>query len=108
VAAGVAHSAAQRTHEIGIRIALGARRGQVLRLVLRQGLTVTAVGVTLGLVLAVSAATMLRSMFFGVSPLDPQIAVAICALLASVALCAGLVPARRASRTDPAVALRRE
>jgi putative ABC transport system permease protein len=108
LAAGVAYSATQRTHEIGIRIALGARRGQVLRLVLRQGLTVTAAGVTLGLVLAVSAASMLRSMFFGVSPLDPQIAVAICVLLAAVALCAGLVPARRASRIDPAIALRRE
>jgi predicted permease len=108
LAASVAYSAAQRTHEIGIRIALGARRGQVLRLVLRQGLTVTALGVTLGLILAISAAMMLRSMFFGVNPLDPSIVVGICLLLGIVALVAGLIPALRASRLDPTSALRQE
>jgi ABC-type antimicrobial peptide transport system permease subunit len=104
----VAYAVAQRTREIGLRIALGATRGEILRLVLRQGLLLTTVGLCIGLVLAAAAATALQSQLMGVAPLDlPSFAVTS-ALLLAVAAAACALPARRAARLDPVTALRLE
>jgi putative ABC transport system permease protein len=104
----IAYTVAQRTHEIGIRLALGAERRDILWLVLRQGLRLAAVGIALGLAGAVVATRALRSLLFGVSPTDPLTFVAIPLLLALVALLACWFPARRATKVDPLVALRVE
>ena len=104
----IAYTVAQRTHEIGVRLALGAQRRDILWLALRQGAWLVAVGVALGLAGAGAATRALRGMLFGVSPTDPVTFVAIPLLLASVALLACWFPARRASRINPLRALRRE
>jgi putative ABC transport system permease protein len=96
----------QRTREIGIRMALGARAADVLRLVLHEGMTPVALGGVAGMLAAVLATRALRSMLFGVTPLDPVSFAAAPALLALVALLACYLPARRATRVDPLVALR--
>jgi len=98
----------QRTQELGIRMALGARRTQVLGLVLRQGLVLTAIGISLGLVAAGAAGRLLQGMLFGVRPLDPMTFAAVFVLFAAVAMIAAYVPARRATKVDPMVALRAE
>ena len=104
----MSYSVSWRTREIGIRMALGARRADVLRLVVRQGMTMTLIGLALGLVGAFSISRVLRGLLHGVSPTDPLTFVAVSIVLLAVALLACLVPARRATRVDPIIALRTE
>jgi ABC-type antimicrobial peptide transport system permease subunit len=104
----VAYVAAQRTREIGVRMALGARRRDVLELILRQEMKFAGVGVLVGLAGAFAATRLLGSLLFGVSPNDPVTFVAAPLLLVTVALLACLVPALRAARIDPWAALRSE
>jgi ABC-type antimicrobial peptide transport system permease subunit len=101
-------SVAERTREFGARAALGATRSNILALVLRQGLSVTAVGVVIGLVLAGFATTALSAMLFGISTLDGTTYVGVVTLLAAVAMIACALPAWRAMRVDPATVLRVE
>jgi len=104
----MSYSVSWRTREIGIRMALGAKRADVLRLVVRQGMTMTLIGLALGLVGAFSISRVLRGLLHGVSPTDPLTFVAVSIVLLVVALLACLVPARRATRVDPIIALRTE
>ena len=104
----MAHTVAQSTREIGVRIALGARKVEVLRMVLGRAGVLAAVGIVLGLVGAIGATRYLQSMLFGLTPLDPATYVVVAAVFASVAMLGAYLPARRASRVDPLVALRYE
>jgi ABC-type antimicrobial peptide transport system permease subunit len=98
----------RRTREIGIRIALGALRGRVVRLVLRETLLLFAVGIGAGVVAGLAGARFIESQLFGVEARDPLIFLASAAALFAVALAAGLIPAWRAARIDPVRALRHE
>jgi putative ABC transport system permease protein len=102
----VAYSVAERRQEIGVRIALGARRADVLRLVVGQGLGLAAAGVCVGLLGATLLTRTLSSLLFGVGAFDPPTLAAVSLLLLAVAGTASLLPARRASRIDPLIALR--
>jgi putative ABC transport system permease protein len=104
----VAHAVAQRTHEIGVRMALGAVIGDVLLLVMRQGFTPVAVGLAVGIGAAVGASQLLRSILYGVTPTDPVTYASVVAILAAVALVACIAPARRAAKVDPLLSLRSE
>ena len=104
----MAYSVIQRTQEIGIRIALGAQTGDVLKMVLRQGLKLTALGLALGLAAAYALTRYMQSMLFGVKATDPLTFAAIALLLIVVAIVACWIPARRATKVDPMVALRSE
>jgi putative ABC transport system permease protein len=104
----LAYSVAQRTKEIGIRMALGAERRDVLAMVVRRTLVLAAVGVSLGALGAFAVTRVLARFLFEVTPTDPATFVTVAVLLTSVALLAGLIPARRATRVDPMVALRYE
>ena len=98
----------QRSNEIGLRIALGASTGSMLRLILGQGLALAGVGLSLGLAAALAGTRLLRTMLFEVQPNDPVVYLAVVVLLGVVTLLAGYVPARRASHIDPLAALRQE
>jgi macrolide transport system ATP-binding/permease protein len=104
----IAHSVAQRTREIGIRMALGAGTHAVQRMILRQGLVLALTGILIGLVAAFALTRLMSSLLYGVSPTDPVTFVISSVLLIGVALGACLVPARRATRIDPMIALRCE
>jgi putative ABC transport system permease protein len=106
--AAVAYQAARRTHEIGIRMALGARRADVLRLVLAQGLRLSAVGAGIGLAGAIAASRLMSSFLYGVKATDPLCYGGSVLVAVGVALLASYIPARRATRVDPMVALRYE
>jgi len=104
----MAYSVAQRTHEIGIRMALGAERNQVVRLVVRQGLTIALLGVAGGLAGAWLLTRYLQTLLFGVSPTDPATFILLPVLLCAVSAAASYIPARRAATVDPIMALRYE
>ena len=104
----MAHSVVRRTGEIGVRVALGATRANILRLVLAQGARVAAVGVLIGLAGSLALTRAIRSLLFGLSPGDPLTFTAVALILIAVALLACYLPARRASQVDPNVALRYE
>ena len=102
----VSYSVTQRTQEIGIRMALGATQATVQLGVIRQTLRMAAVGIFVGAVASVAVSSLIASLLFGTAPTDPSTFAVIIALVARVALAAGYIPARRASRIDPMVALR--
>ena len=104
----ISFSVAQRTHEMGIRMSLGAQPAQVLRLVMGQGARMALVGIALGAAAALGLTRLMRSLLFGVSAADPLTFAAVAILLVAVALAACYVPARRAMRVDPMTALRHE
>jgi ABC-type antimicrobial peptide transport system permease subunit len=104
----VAYSVVRRTQEIGIRMALGANTRSVLALVLGQGSRLALVGIGCGLVGAAAFVRFLKSMLFGISPVDPFTFVAVAAVLGSAAVLASVIPARRAARVNPIRALRQE
>jgi putative ABC transport system permease protein len=104
----LAYSVAQRTQEIGVRIALGATPGGILKMVLGQGLLTVAIGLIVGLAGSLLLTRTMRSMLFEISPNDPITIVGIALLLLLIAMLASYIPARRATRVDPMIALRYE
>jgi putative ABC transport system permease protein len=104
----MAYTVGQRTHEIGVRIAIGASRGDVVRLVLRQTVMLTAAGLVTGVAAAAGLTRLMRTLLFEVEPGDPLSLTTGVLVLLAVSLAAGLVPGRRAARVDPMVALKYE
>jgi putative ABC transport system permease protein len=104
----ISYSVSQRTSEIGLRMALGARPADVARMILREGGTITAIGIVVGMGAATWLARLLRAQLYGVSPLDPSVYAMVAALLGAVAIVACWIPARRAMAIDPMTALRTE
>jgi putative ABC transport system permease protein len=104
----ISYLVSERTHEIGIRLALGATRGTILQMILRQGLALAVAGAALGLVGALIVSHLMAGLLFGVSPNDPLTFVGVTLVLTGVALAASYIPAMRAMRVDPLVALRYE
>jgi putative ABC transport system permease protein len=104
----LAYAVTQRTNEIGLRMALGAQREQVVALILRSGLRLVALGLVLGLAAAIGASRLIQTLLFSVQPLDPLIYVGVTLLFTLIAVLACLIPARRATLVDPIQALRTE
>jgi putative ABC transport system permease protein len=104
----VSYAASQRTHEIGVRLALGAQRGDILKLVVGQGLLLVSVGVVIGLGLAFALSRFMANLLFGISAQDPITFGGVALLLGVIALVACWIPAQRATRVDPVIALRYE
>jgi len=104
----MSYSVAQRTHELGIRIALGANRSDILKLILGQGLRISLVGLVVGLAIALGVTRVIAAMLYGVKPTDPVTFGGVSVLLTAVALLASYLPARRAAKVEPLVALRYE
>jgi ABC-type antimicrobial peptide transport system permease subunit len=104
----IAYHVSQRTKEIGVRMALGARAGDIVRDVLAQGGRFAAIGIAIGILLAASLAQLLKGLLLGVSPFDPITYAGVAGLLIAICLIAAFVPARHATTVDPLVALRAE
>jgi ABC-type antimicrobial peptide transport system permease subunit len=104
----IAYAVSQRTHEIGVRMALGARSSHVVRLVMGEGMRAVGFGIVLGVFASLAMGRLVASMLYNTSPRDPIVLTAVAALLAMVAIAASIIPAWRATSTDPAIALRAE
>jgi putative ABC transport system permease protein len=104
----LSYAVTQRTHEIGIRMALGAGQRDVLKLVVKHGMLLTLLGALLGLTASFALTRFMQTLLFGVSPNDPLTFIAVAFLLAGVALIACYIPARRATKVDPLTSLRHE
>jgi len=104
----MSYSVEQGTRDIGVRLALGAARGAILRLVVTRGLVLAGIGLAAGLAGAFAASRLLARMLYGVTPTDPATYAAVAAILGAVACVACYLPARRATRVDPIIALRAE
>jgi putative ABC transport system permease protein len=103
----ISYASSQKTHEIGVRMALGAQPMDILKMIFRQGLFIIVIGLVLGIAMALAAARLFGS-FLAVSPMDPPTYIAVSAILATVALAACYIPARRAMNVDPMIALHYE
>lgn len=104
----IAYSVTQRTHEIGVRTALGAQRSQIVRMVVRQGMSIVLAGIAAGLGAAFGLTRLMASLLFEVKPTDPPTFAAVTLILIATAWAASWIPARKAARVDPLVALRHE
>jgi putative ABC transport system permease protein len=104
----VSYAAAQRTHEIGIRMALGAEPTDILKMVLRQSIGIVAAGLAIGLAVAFAGTRAIANLIVGIKPTDPVTFITVIALLSAIALLACWIPARRATRVSPLTALRYE
>jgi ABC-type antimicrobial peptide transport system permease subunit len=104
----LAYSVTRRTREIGIRIALGSPRAKICGLIVRQGIIMVGLGILVGVLVSLSCGPLMRHFVYGVTPHDPVIIIGVTALLAAIAIFACWLPARRAMRVDPMVALRYE
>jgi ABC-type antimicrobial peptide transport system permease subunit len=104
----MAYSVARRTHELGVRMALGAQKGEILKMIMGHGLRLTLIGLAIGAAGALALTRLMTNLLYGVRPSDPLTFIAVSLLLTMVALLACYIPARRAMKVDPMVALRYE
>jgi putative ABC transport system permease protein len=104
----ISHAVAQRTHEIGVRMALGARRGELVGMVVRSAMAVAAVGIAVGVAAAIGLTRLMTALLYEVKPNDPQTLIVVATIVAATALAAAWLPARRAAQVDPMIALRHE